>query len=213
MISIHAFTFGPFAENTYVLSNESGDCFIIDPGCYFPEERQELREYITDNKLRPVRLLNTHAHLDHVLGNAFAAGNWKLKPAMHRDDLYNLERFDDVCRMYGVPGQTPPSEVDFLEEGDTVSLGDDTLEVLFTPGHSAGSISFYCPKQDFIIGGDVLFQGSIGRTDLPGGDFDTLSDTIKNKFYTLPPQTIVYSGHGPETTIAFEREHNPFVQA
>lgn len=211
MVTIKIFPFNPFQENTYVLSDETGECVIIDPGCHISEEEQELKEYIDSNHLEPVKLLNTHCHVDHVLGNPFVADTWKLGLEMHKADLPVLESFPRVCEMYGVPGGTQPEPAHFLEEGEKVKFGNTTLEVLFTPGHAPGHVVFYHPEEKFIIGGDVLFQGSIGRTDLPGGDFPTLEKSIREKLYVLPGDVKVYPGHGPATTIGWEKKNNPFV--
>jgi hydroxyacylglutathione hydrolase len=211
MVTIKNFSFNPFYENTYVLSDETGECVIIDPGCHISEEEEELKSYIETNNLKPVKLLNTHCHVDHVFGNQFVADAWKLGLEMHRDDLPVLESFPRVCEMYGFPATSQPEPAVFLEEGQQVKFGNTTLEILFTPGHSPGSVSFYNEKEKFLISGDVLFQGSIGRTDLPGGDFPTLEKSIREKLYVLPGDVKVYSGHGPHTTIGFEKKNNPFV--
>ena len=211
MITIKLFSFNPFSENTYILSDESGECVIIDPGCYSSEEEQELKSYIENNQLRPVKLLNTHCHVDHVFGNLFVAETWKLGLEMHREDLPLLASFPKVCQMYGFPGGPQPEPAVFLEEGDQVKFGNSVLEILFTPGHAPGHIVFYHAGQQFLIGGDVLFQGSIGRTDLPGGNFETLEKSIREKLYTLPDAVTVYPGHGPSTTIGWEKKSNPFV--
>ncbi len=211
MITIKHFSFNPFCENTYILSDESGECVIIDPGCHIPEEEEELRSYIKTNNLKPVKLLNTHCHIDHVFGNQFVADTWKLGLEMHREDLTVLESFPRVCEMYGFPATSQPEPATFLEEGQQVKFGSTTLEILFTPGHSPGSVSFYYEKEKFLISGDVLFQGSIGRTDLPGGNFETLEKSIREKLYVLPEDVKVYPGHGPHTTIGFEKKNNPFV--
>lgn len=213
MVTIKIFPFNPFQENTYVLSDETGECIIIDPGCYVSGEEQELKAYIDNNGLRPVKLLNTHCHVDHVFGNLFVAQTWNLGLEMHRDDLPVLASFPKVCQMYGFPGGPQPEPVAFLEEGIPVKFGNTTLDVFFTPGHAPGHVVFYHPAEKFVIGGDVLFQGSIGRTDLPGGDFPTLERSIREKLYVLPDDVKVYPGHGPATTIGFEKKNNPFVGA
>jgi len=212
MTQVHSFEFSPFAENTYVLWDDTKECAIFDPGCYTPEERTELKNFITQNQLKPVRLINTHCHLDHVFGNKFVADTWGLGLEIHRGELPVLERFIPTCQMYGIPGAQPsPMPSAFLEPGQILSFGETALEMLFTPGHSPASISFYCKKDSFVIAGDVLFYESIGRTDLPGGDFDTLIQSIRQELFVLPGETIVYSGHGPTTTIRHEMEYNPFL--
>lgn len=211
MITIHSFTFNPFYENSYILSDETGECVIIDPGCHNTDEEQELADFVINNGLKPVKLLNTHCHIDHVFGNQFVSDKWKLGLEIHKSDVQVLNSFPMVCQMYGFAGGTQPEPSHFIEEGDVITFGNSRLEVLFTPGHSPGSVCFYNKEQKFVIGGDVLFQGSIGRTDLPGGDFDTLEKSIRTKLYTLPDDVTVYPGHGPSTTICWEKENNSFI--
>lgn len=211
MLTIQSFTFGPFRENTFVLYDETGECVIIDPGCYNSAEQQELKKFITEKKLKPVRLLNTHCHVDHVSGNAFVHDAYGLKPVIHKEDLVILESQERVSEMYGLNCEPSPMPEEFLEEGDTVRFGNSELKVIFTPGHAPGHVVFYNALNKFVINGDVLFSGSIGRTDLPYGDFDTLERSIKTKMYTLPDDTVVYCGHGPATSIGREKVSNPFV--
>lgn len=213
MLTIQIFTFSPIQENTYVLYNEQRDCCIIDPGCYFGNERQELKDFIETNRLRPVYLLNTHCHLDHVFGNKFVHDTWGLTLHLHEKEKEVLDRAPASGLKWGLPFDNYKGDLIYLREGDTVRLGTDELNILFTPGHSPGSVSFYCPAQDFIVSGDVLFNRSIGRTDLPGGHFDTLAQSIREVLYPLPNKTVVYPGHGPETTIGAEKINNPFVKA
>ncbi|MBL7803594.1 MAG: MBL fold metallo-hydrolase [Saprospiraceae bacterium] len=212
MTQVKIFEFNPFAENTYVVYDETGDCAIFDPGCYMPQEKTALRDFIRNEGLRPVRLINTHCHLDHVLGNQFVHREWQLGLEIHRGELPVLERYPATCLMYGIPNADPsPAPDRFLEAGDVVAFGNTRLEVLLTPGHSPASISFYCREDGFVLAGDVLFMESIGRTDLPGGDFDTLIESIRTQLFTLPDPTVVYPGHGPATTIRHEKEYNPFL--
>lgn len=212
MVAIETFTFNPFQENTYVLYDESKECVIIDPGCYNHAEEKDLSAFIKDNDLKPVHLLNTHCHIDHVLGNKYVAETYQLKLSMHKADLPLLESLVQVGQMYGVPASPSPAPEIFLEEGDVVKFGKAKLDILFAPGHAPGHIVFIHHEQKFIIGGDVLFQGSIGRTDLPGGDYDTLIRSIKTKLLPLEDEYVVHSGHGPITNIGFERKNNPFLQ-
>ncbi len=210
MLQVKSFVFSPIEENTYLLYNESKSCAIIDPGCYLDNEKYVLEAFIMQNELNPIRLLNTHCHLDHVFGNKFVAENYGLTLELHEKEKLVLE-FAPVSGLgYNMPFDNYQGELIFLNEGDKITMGDDELEVLFTPGHSPGSICFYCRKQDFIVSGDVLFQNSIGRTDLPGGNHQALLNNIRQKLFTLPDQTIVYSGHGPATTIGAEKKYNPF---
>jgi len=212
MTQVQAFEFNPFAENTYVVWDDTGECAIFDPGCYTLEERNTLRQFIEDNKLRPVRLINTHCHLDHVFGNPFVVKTWGIGLEIHEGEWPVLERFEQVCQMYGVPFEGhQPMPVNFLSGGETLTFGDTKLKILFTPGHSPASISFYCEAEKFVLSGDVLFYESIGRTDLPGGNFDTLIQSIQTQIFTLPDETLVYSGHGPATTVRHEKEYNPFL--
>lgn len=212
MLTVQPFTFNPVQENTYVVYNEKGHCCIIDPGCYFAAEEQALRDFITGKGLQPRYLLNTHCHLDHIFGNRFVHQALGLELHLHRAELPVLERGPASGQLWQLPFDNYDGPLHFLEEGDVVRIDEDELHVLFTPGHSPGSISFHCPAQKFVIAGDVLFQGSVGRTDLPGGDFNILQESIRTKLYTLPVDTIVYPGHGDSTTIGDEQRDNPFVR-
>ena len=207
------FTFNPFSENTYILYADNKECIIIDPGCSSPAEENELLNFISEKQLKPTRLLLTHAHIDHVLGIHFIHQKFGLKPELHALDLPVLDGADKIAKMYGIPYKQSPEPINFLTEENTIELDSHSLSIFHTPGHSPGSICFYSAAYNFVIGGDVLFNGSIGRTDLPGGDFDTLSESIKTKLYTLPNNTKVYSGHGSSTEIGKEKVSNPFVQA
>jgi glyoxylase-like metal-dependent hydrolase (beta-lactamase superfamily II) len=212
MLTVKTFTFNPVQENTYLLYNEKGDCCIIDPGCYFPAEREELRKVIADAGWTPVLLLNTHCHLDHVFGNKFIHDTFRLDLHLHKLEEKLLAYAPTSGEKWGLPFENYQGPLVFFEPGEKIRLGEDELDILFTPGHSPGSVSFYNKRDGFVIGGDVLFNGSIGRTDLPGGDFDTLVNSIHTQLFTLPDSTRVYSGHGPETTIGHEKINNPFVK-
>jgi hydroxyacylglutathione hydrolase len=211
MIRIDFFTFNPFQENTYILSDETKECIIIDPGCYSPPEKKEIAEFIRANELKPVKLILTHSHIDHVLGNAFIFESYGLKPVMHKLEAPALQQVLQYGHIYGIHADPSPEPELFIDEGNAVEFGNSKLDVLFTPGHSPGSISLVNHHQQFILSGDVLFYGSIGRTDLPGGDYDTLIASIKNKLLPLGDDFKVYSGHGPATDIGFERKNNPFI--
>lgn len=211
MIRIQSFTFSPIQENTYILYDESGECVIIDPGCYDERERSQLSAFIEENKLTPVRLLNTHTHLDHIFGNAYVAKKYSLEPEFNKNDQRVFEAFAATCALYGLNCDPSPPAGNYLEEGDIVKFGNSSLEIVFTPGHSPGSITFYNREEKFMIAGDVLFYQSIGRTDLPGGSFEVLMNSIKTKLFPLGDDFKVYSGHGPETNIGFERKNNPFL--
>jgi len=211
MTHVQVFEFNPFAENTYVVYDESGECIIFDPGCYTPEEQYTLQSFIEKKQLRVVRLINTHCHLDHIFGNNFVHKTWSLLPELHRSEMPVLKQYPAICIYYGVPAESSPMPERFIEAGDTVAFGHTRLEVMLTPGHSPGSLSFYCRESGFVLSGDVLFLESIGRTDLPGGNSDTLLESIRSQLFTLPGETLVYSGHGPTTTIRHEKEYNPFL--
>jgi hydroxyacylglutathione hydrolase len=212
MLTVTTYTFNPVEENTYVLYNEQKECCIIDPGCYFQPERDELKTGLEKQGLRPVLLLNTHCHLDHVFGNKFVHDQWQLNLHLHEKEKAVLDFAPQSASMWGLPFDNYEGPLVYLKEGEIIRIGEDILEILFTPGHSPGSISFYHQAGGFVIGGDVLFNGSIGRTDLPGGDYATLVNSIQTRFFTLPDDTRVYSGHGPFTTIGFEKMNNPFVK-
>lgn len=212
MIQVHKLTFNPFAENTYILSDETKACAIIDPGCYFPEERQQLKAYIDSHDLKPAALWNTHCHLDHVFGNYFIAQEYGLSLGIHELDLPTLANMPLAASMYGINAYQQSPEPDyFIKENTKIKFGQSELEVLFTPGHAPGHVVFYSPEDKFVINGDVLFQGSFGRYDLPGGDFNVLKDSIVNVMFKLPDDTKVYTGHGNETEIGIEKQTNPIL--
>ena len=211
MITVQSFTFSPVYENTYVLYNDSGDALIIDPGCYFEEERQKLQNFINVKELQVVQLINTHCHLDHIFGNKWVSETYNLELFIHPDEEQVLAFGPQSGVMWGLPFEHYSGKLHFLNEHDVVTLGKDELKVLLAPGHSPGSICFYCEKQNFVIGGDVLFRDSIGRTDLPGGNHNTLLNSIREKLFILPDNVIVYPGHGVPTTIGYEKKHNPYL--
>jgi len=211
MFTIKCFQFSPIQENTYLLYNEFNNCIIIDPGCYFEEEREILAQYILSNRLKPQILLNTHCHLDHVFGNKFIAEKYQLIPQIHPNEKQVLDYAPTSGLIYNMPFDNYVAPLKYIEAGEKIQLDNDELISIFTPGHSPGSLSFYCKSQNFVIGGDVLFHRSIGRTDLPGGNLETLISSIKNELFVLPDETIVYSGHGGETTIGDEKRENPFL--
>ena len=212
-MEIHQITFNTFQENTFILWDNTTDCIIIDPGCYERNEELELVDFINKNNLNPVKLINTHCHIDHILGNKFVSEKWDLELYINKIDLPLLEGSGDIARMYGFENyKGSPYPKHYLEEGDILEFGESKLEILFTPGHAPGHICLFNKEEGFIVSGDVLFNGSIGRTDLPGGDFDTLIESIKTKLMTLQDETIVYCGHGPSTSIGRERLSNPFLQ-
>ena len=211
-MNIKIFTFNQFFENTFIISDATNECIIIDPGCYDKNEKQILQNYILSNNLVPTKLINTHCHIDHILGNNFVSKTWDLELEIHHKDIDLLKNSKDIADLYGfINYEKSPITNKFLVEGDIIEFGKSNLEVLFTPGHSPGHISLYSKNENFIISGDVLFNNSIGRTDLPGGNYNTLIDTIKSKFLCLDDSTVVYCGHGPSTTVGKERINNPFL--
>lgn len=211
-MNIVKFVFSPFQENTYLLYDKTKECVIIDPGCYDENERNRLVELIESRDLKPVKLINTHCHIDHIFGNKFVSEKYNLPLESHKDEQQTIEYSKLAAQMYGLKLEESPAISVFWEEGDVITFGESELEVLFTPGHSPASISFYNRKGNFVIGGDVLFYESIGRTDLPGGNFETLATMIRTKFFTLPDETKVYSGHGGVTTVGHEKRNNPFLK-
>jgi hydroxyacylglutathione hydrolase len=211
MFQIKVLTFNPVEENTYVLYDDRNECIIIDPGCYYDQEKEELKSFIATRQLRPKMLLNTHCHLDHVFGNKFIAEEYKLPLRLHKNEEQVLQMAPASGLMFNLPFDNYEGPLIFLKEGEVVSLLNDKLKIIEAPGHSPGSICFYCEEQKFLIGGDVLFQNSIGRTDLPGGSFEDLVRNIRDKLFKLPEQVTVYPGHGPETTIEAEMKYNPFL--
>ncbi|MEI8052983.1 MAG: MBL fold metallo-hydrolase [Bacteroidota bacterium] len=213
MFQIKLFEFSPIQENTYLLYNEFNDCIIIDPGCYFDEEKQTLKNFIKSNNLNPKYLINTHCHLDHVFGNKFVAEEFNLIPHIHPLEKKLLDYAPTSGLMYNLPFDNYSGELKYIEEGASIKLGTDELISLFTPGHSPGSLSFYCKKQSFVISGDVLFYQSIGRTDLPGGNLETLLTSIRKQLFVLPDETEVYSGHGQKTSVGEEKRSNPFLKS
>lgn len=212
MCEIAIFTFNAFQENTYILYDDTKECVIIDPGCSNRAEEEELSNFITKKNLKPVRLIMTHGHVDHMLGNKFVADKYGLNVEIHKDEVGVLMASPRVGMMYGFPVTPSPEPKHFIKEGDEITFGNTTLKSLFTPGHSPASISFFCEAGNFVIGGDVLFRQSIGRTDLPGGNFNTLINSIKTKLFPLGDDVKVFPGHGPDTTIGFEKKFNSYLQ-
>ena len=211
-MELRQITFNPFQENTFILWDETKECIIIDPGCYEKNEKEYLSNFIESNNLNPVKLINTHCHIDHILGNKFVSEKWNLELYMHKTDLPLLEGARDIAKMYGFENyKGSPYPKHFLEEGDVLEFGESKLKILFTPGHAPGHICLYNKEDKFIVAGDVLFNGGIGRTDLPGGDYDTLINSIKTKLLCLQDDTEVFCGHGPSTSIGKERLSNPFL--
>jgi glyoxylase-like metal-dependent hydrolase (beta-lactamase superfamily II) len=212
MITIKRFEFNPFRENTYIISDDTGECLIVDPGCQEPEEQDLLLAYFEENHLKPVKIVNTHCHIDHILGTAFLHDQFKLPFLIHPQEKPLLTASITQGEFFGLEVRTPPEPTNFLNEDDSVTFGNSVFEVIHIPGHSPGGIVLLNKDQQCMFTGDVLFQGSIGRTDLPGGDYDSLVSSIRQKLLILDPEIRVYPGHGPDTTIGIENQSNPFFQ-
>ena len=210
MIHIDTLTFNPLQENTYVVYDDNGDCMIVDPGCYETYEQQELKDHISKKNLNVKLLVNTHGHVDHVLGNYFVKETYKVPFHIFHLDLPTLQSVNAYATNYGFNRYNPAQPDHLLKEGDVVSVGTMNFEIWFVPGHAPGHIAFINKEAKVCISGDVLFRNSIGRADLPGGNFNTLINSIQQKLFTLDPETIVYPGHGPVTTIKYEKLHNPY---
>jgi hydroxyacylglutathione hydrolase len=210
MLQLHRFTFNDLAENTYLLYNNDGLCFIIDPGCYYPEEQEELRGFIIQNKLTVTQVLNTHCHIDHVLGNWFATETFKAPLLIPTGEDAVLKAVKSYAPNYGFSGYQEATPSEFLTENSKLRLGNEPISIFSVPGHSPDHVAFYIESQKILISGDVLFRESIGRTDLPGGNFDVLIKSIHTKLFTLPDDVVIYPGHGSETSIGYEKLHNPF---
>ena len=211
MIQIKKFTFNPVQENTFIVYDETSECVIIDAGCYFENEREELDRFITQKQLKPVRLINTHCHFDHIMGITHCRAKYHLQFEIHPDEAILVEQAAEHGDMFAIPVEPVDAPDVFFQEGDLIAFGNSYLQVIAAPGHSPGGVVFYNPEQKILFAGDVLFYGSIGRTDLPGGSFERLIGNIKTKLLILPEETVVYCGHGPETTIGFEKKNNPFL--
>ena len=211
MLQVKAFVNNPYQENTYLVYNQQGDCAIIDPGMYTAAEENTVVAFITQNGLTPKMLLNTHCHIDHVLGNKFVFDQYGLKPQFHEGEAGQLAAVPSYAPQMGFRYELSPMPDAYLPETGEITLGDDVLQLIFAPGHSPAHLCFYALADNFLIGGDVLFKGSIGRTDLPGGNFNQLIANIEQKLLALPDDCVVYPGHGPHTTIGYERQSNPFL--
>ena len=209
---IRRFVFNSFGVNTYVLSDDTGKCLVIDPACQGRKEESELSEYITGHNLEPVGMVNTHFHVDHVVGNNFICHTYDLRPQCHKSCKMFWETAAEFGAVFGIKVENLIIPRDFIAEGDRISYGNSSVDILYTPGHADGSISLVNHAERYVIAGDVLFRDSIGRTDLPTGNFDLLYHSISTKLFTLPDDYKVYPGHGPETTIGYEKINNPFLR-
>ncbi len=210
MITIKTFVFNPFQENTYLLYDETSEAVIIDPGCSAKSEEEQLSAFVEANNLTLKHLLNTHSHIDHILGNRFVSEQYNLPVQSHKEDEFLITRAKEQAVLFGMQIDEPPMPGNYLDENDTIKFGNSELKIVHAPGHSPGSLVFYNENERFMIVGDVLFNQSIGRTDLPGGNLDTLLKSIFTKLFPLGDDMKVYSGHGATTTIGQERISNPF---
>ncbi|NVO20819.1 MAG: MBL fold metallo-hydrolase [Bacteroidetes bacterium] len=211
MIEVQKFTFNPFAVNTYVVSGKNRECIIVDPACMDHREEKELSSYIHENHLTPVMMVNTHFHVDHIVGNSFVCDTYGLRPIAHKNGKIFWETAREFGSVFGLNIKEVRIPEEFIEEGDVLMTDDLQLRVLYTPGHADGHICLVNDTQQFVITGDVLFYGSIGRTDLPTGDYDLLKHSIEEKLFILPPEYKVFPGHGPDTSIGYEKLNNPFL--
>lgn len=210
-MKVKIFTFNPFMENTYVLYDETNEAVVIDAGALFDSEKQELKKYIEENNLTLKRVLNTHLHLDHQFGNHFLFNTFGIAPEAHESDRILLDTYPIQAQAYGFNAGPAQPLKRTIEDNEIITFGNTELRAIHVPGHSPGSLVYYNEKENVLFSGDVLFLESIGRTDLPGGDYGTLIKGITDRLLTLPANTVVYSGHGDNTTIGYEKTHNPFL--
>jgi len=212
MITIKKFVFNPFQENTYLLYDDTKKCIIIDPGCYEGSEKESILDFIKENNLVLERLIYTHCHVDHILGNNFISETFSLKPEIHEAGLQFFQEGHKQAQVYGFEMEENGEVEIFINHGDVINFGTSELKAVYTPGHADGSLCFINYPQKFVITGDVLFRDSIGRTDFPTGDFDILMKSIHTELFTLDDDFTVYCGHGPETSIGYEKVNNPFIK-
>lgn len=211
-MTLKRFVCGPFEENTYV-AHDGQEAVLIDPGCFNAAERQKILSYLQAHKLTVTQILLTHGHIDHILDLKYFCDHFKLGYAMHVYDLMLIQTADRTARMYGMRIDPPEEPTRLLTEADTITFGETTWTIRHTPGHSPGSVVFYDAAHQLVMSGDVLFAGSIGRTDLWEGSYEDLEASIQHQLYTLPDETVVWSGHGRETTIGTEKQTNPFIRS
>jgi glyoxylase-like metal-dependent hydrolase (beta-lactamase superfamily II) len=212
MIKVDVLVFNPFQENTYVIYDETNECVVVDPGCLEIREEERLKKHITDKGLKPILVLNTHLHPDHVFGNRFVCETWDVPSKAHADDTFFIDIVQSYAMQFGIKvNENPPAITSSINDGDQITFGKSSLTVIHVPGHSPGGVAFYNQSHGIIITGDALFKGSIGRTDLVQGDYDALISGIREKLLTLPDETVVFPGHGPSSTIGAEKSENPFL--
>ena len=212
MSEIKTFEFNSFQENTYIVFDDSKQCIIIDAGCYTEREKNTFADFIEKNELKPIRLISTHCHIDHILGNTFVSEKYGIGIEIHEDGVEFLRASIGYASVFGIEAEKIQKPSGFIKQGDIISFGNTILRVVDTPGHAAGSVCLINDSEKYLFSGDVLFRGSIGRTDLPTGDYDLLIESIQEKLMTLDDNYKVYCGHGPVTTIGFERKYNSFLQ-
>ncbi|HPC97989.1 MAG TPA: MBL fold metallo-hydrolase [Bacteroidales bacterium] len=211
-MKVYRRVFSPISVNTFVAAGLNGECIVIDCGCYDENEFSQLVRFLEAKKLKPVKLLNTHCHLDHVFGNRFMLERYNLRTCCSEDELTNLKGAVVHAGFFGLSMEEPPDPSDFIKEGDKISAAGLTFKALHVPGHTSGSLAYYCSEGEFVFTGDALFAGGIGRTDLPGGNYETLIRSIKEKILSLPPETVIYPGHGPSSSVGREIESNPWLK-
>lgn len=212
MIQIKKFTFNPIAVNAYLLWDETREAVLIDPACYYADEEEELSRFVEAKELSMVHILNTHGHFDHVMGNNFAEEKWGLRCRMHQGDLQLAAQAKQQAMLFGITMPNLTSALELLSDGEEILFGQTALKVIHVPGHSQGSVAFYGEQDKVLVAGDILFEGSVGRTDLPGGNHAQLISGIKEKLLTLDDEIKVYPGHGGDTTIGWEKRTNPFLR-
>jgi len=210
-LQLHTFVFNGFGVNNYILEAENGDCIIIDAACSTDAERKSLLEFFARQNRKPIMLLNTHTHIDHVLGCAYVQKEFGIPWYIHAEAESTLREAPVFASLFGIENMKPSKPDGFIKDLQEIKLGKNSIQVLYTPGHAPGSVCFYIPSERMVITGDVLFNGSIGRTDLTGGNFDVLMESIHTRLLTLPDDTVVYPGHGPATSIGDERTGNPYL--
>lgn len=212
-MKVSRFTFNMFGVNTYILWDDiSREALIVDPGMINEKEQKEIKAFLDANNLNLKHLINTHMHIDHAFGISYMKENYNLKLECNLEDQFLAQRLNEQANMFGLPIPMSDLQIDKdLKDGKKIQLGDEHISILHVPGHSPGSVVLYAPQSNFIISGDVLFNTSIGRTDLPGGNYAQLINAINNKLMTLPDDVIVYPGHGPETSIGYEKQNNPYL--
>lgn len=209
--NVKRLVFNSFGVNTYVLYDVSGQCLIIDPACQNKREETQLLEFIANTHLTPIGMVNTHFHIDHIVGNSFVCNTFNIKPICHKSCKNFWETASSQGRMFGIDIDNIIVPVDFIKEGDIINFGKSSVNILYTPGHADGSVCLVNQAERYVISGDVLFRDSIGRTDLPSGDYNLLRESISQKLFVLPDDFIVFPGHGPETSIGYEKLNNPFI--